>query len=351
MKQIVWIFATIITLASCHPDDDRTSLVWESTMDVTFIVPITGLGDNGYNDCAARGVFRFVEQSGASLTLLRPADRTEAQTMYDQWIEEHADTDSALLILGSSEYAECVIRGAECVVRGTGSGILLYEADNTNMPEGISTLQINRYGVSWLAGAMSQDADALILAATPHIHTLETSIAGFMAGHQAYQPKETTTRSCRIEYLADSEQGFAMPDSAYRYIYPMTEAFSTMIFPLLGGSGNGVLRALNDNAFSMPLVVGMDVDQSALCSRLPFSVVMHIDEVLYRLLQQWASGKGIPRSTCLGMRDGATEIVFNPNFAQELSIWENWYAKEGYFVQLYQQYKEEAMRQEDMYEK
>ena len=258
----------VLALSACSSDDDGPTGRDEGLArlaTVTLMATSNGLGDNGYNDAAAEGVFAFAGETGTRLRLLLPKDETEAQTMYRQWLTDNAKQDSAVLILGSSVYEDMARRIGQLdnlqfdnYSRSSASRVLLFESDAEI--DGISSVIISRYGVSWLAGAMSQGFDALILAAAKDVPALEESIDGFQEARKAYAG-EFEDRPCRTElhYLVDGEAGFAMPDSAYRYMARRAASVSSydeMIFPLLGGSEAGVLRYLNDNEFTTALLGG-----------------------------------------------------------------------------------------------
>lgn len=343
-------FCTVLALSACSKDEDgsQPEVVRQAT--VTLMVSPNGLGDNGYNDVAAEGIFAFAHETGTRLRLLLPEDMTEAEAMYRQWLTDNAEQDSAVLILGSSTYEQMArkIGQLDNFSRSGGCRMLLFES-NAEI-DGVATLMVNRYGVSWLAGAMSQNFNALVLAAAPGFSTLEEAIAGFMDARATYAGEYggwpcTTT----VHYLSDGEQGFAMPDSAYRYIAKCADDafdYDEIIFPLLGGSEAGLLHYLNDDEFAMALMVGMDVDQTGLSSRIPFSVVIRIGDVLHRYLTDWLAGREWPASQRLGMEAGAADIVITPNFLQHLSIWDERYSDPDTFQRLYEQYKEEAIRKE-----
>lgn len=340
----------VLALSACSSDDDGTGRDERPARlaTVTLMTTPNGLGDNGYNDAAAEGVFAFAGETGTRLRLLLPKDETEAEQMYRQWLTDNAAQDSAVLILGSSVY-ETIARSNRATLSGKGSRVLLFESDAEI--DGVSTVIISRYGVSWLAGAMSQGFDALVLTATPGITLLEESVAGFQEARAVYGG-EFEDRPCQttVHYLAEGASGFAMPDSAYRYIARRAASVSyydEMIFPLLGGSEAGVLRYLNDNEFTTALMVGMDVNQTGLSSRIPFSVVIRIGDVLKQCLADWLAGREWPARQRLGMRDGAADIVITPRFAQHLTIWDNRYNDPDTFQRLYNQYKEEAIRKEE----
>ena len=72
-----------------------------------------------------------------------------------------------------------------------------------------------------------------------------------------------------------------MPDSAYRWASKMDELF---VYPLAGGSNNGIYKSSRDMLFSTMLVAGMDVDCSAFSGRIPFSMVIHIDRIIENYL-------------------------------------------------------------------
>ena len=348
----------MLALVACGSDDDDPTgrdegLARQAT--VTLMTTPNGLGDNGYNDAAAEGVFTFAGETGTRLRLLLPKDETEAQTMYRQWLTENAAKDSAVLILGSSVYEDMAksIHNSQFIMHNSGSRVLLFESDAEI--DGISSIIISRYGVSWLAGAMSQNFDALVLTATPGITLLEESVAGFQEARKSYAG-EFEERPCQttVHYLSEGVSGFAMPDSAYRYMARRADKvlnYDEMIFPLLGGSEAGVLRYLNDNEFTTALMVGMDVDQTGQSSRIPFSVVIRIGDVLNQYLADWLAGREWPAHQRIGMKDGAADIVITPNFVDHLVINDDRYNDPDTFQRLYEKYKEEAIRKEEAYEK
>lgn len=358
MRRIFCCLLGLVALSSCSKRDDDAMSLEEYTpkqATVTLMVTPNGLGDNGYNDAAVEGIFAFVGETGTRLRLLLPNDEAEAETMYHQWLTENEKLDSAILILGSPVYEKMASRN-RVALAGKGSRVLLFES-NVEI-DGVSTVMISRYGVSYLAGAMSQDFDALILPATKGIQTLEESIAGFQDAREIYAgeynglPCKTT-----LHYLADGEAGFAMPDSAYRYIARRADksfpvgTYDEMIFPLLGGSEIGVLCYLNDDDFIMALMIGMDVDQTGQSSRIPFSVVIRIGEVLKQYLNEWYVGREWPASRKLGMKNEAADIAITPDFTKKLEVFDKRYGDPGTFQRLYDKYKDEAVRKEEEYEK
>lgn len=352
IKRYIYALLGLLLFVACRKDDDNVQLEDVRQATVTYLATPNGLGDNGYNDEAAEGIFAFAKETGTRLRLMLPENEAEAEQMYRQWLTDNAENDSAVLILGSSSYEQMVKGVSSFKFRDSekkGTRILLFES-NAEI-DGVSTVMVSHYGVSYLAGAMSQRFDALILAAAKGVPTLEESIAGFQDARSKYAgeylgfPCQTT-----LHYLADGEEGFAMPNSAYRYITERSDNafdYNEMIYPLIGGSITGVIRSLNDNDFTTALMIGMDVDMTGRSARIPFSVVIRIGDVVKRYLNDWIAGREWPKHQRFGMREGATDIVITPHFLQNLDLWDERYREPDTFQKLYEQYKEEAMTYED----
>ena len=340
---------SLLLLAACSKDNEVEE-TQAGLATVTYLTTPNGLGDNGYNDAAAEGIFAFAFETGTRLRLLQPNNDTEAEQMFSQWLVENADADSAVLIIGSSVYEAMARRvsaqhQAELAnVHGRGGRVLLFETETAI--EGITTMAVSRYGASYLCGAMSGAFDALVLSAVKGNPILEESVKGFLDGYNAHHAEDTRVE---VQYLSDNELGFAMPDSAYKLMSArIAESFvyREMVFPRLGGSAIGVLRAMNDKEANLGLVIGMDVDQSALSSRVPFSMVVYIGDVLHRYLDDWLLGREWPASCTLGMAEGGTDVMLHPSFYQEGVPMDNRYRDPETFKRLYEQYKEEAMNNE-----
>ena len=346
-----------MALSSCTGiHDDATSP--PKLASVTYLVTPNGLGDNSYNDAASEGIFGFSAETGIPLSMLVPDGIDEAEVMMNEWLTANASRDSAVLIVGSSVYEDIARHMADTrrddlnTLRSHGGRVMLFETDA--VIDGITTVIIARYGVSWLAGAMSRRFDALVLAATDGVALLEESIAGFMEARED-AGSDADGRACRttLHYLSADASGFAMPDSAYRYIAARADNwffYDEFIFPLLGGSEAGVVRYLNSDEFQMALMAGMDVDQTGLSTRIPFSVVFKVGEVLNRLLHDWAEGTDWPAHLRLHLKDGAADIVITPHFSEFLSIIDDRYGDPDTFQLLYDQYKEQAISKEEAYE-
>lgn len=347
LYKITVLLITAMVMQNCSDNESENGTVKVGKAEVTLLVTPNGLGDNGYDDDAANGLFAFMKERGVPIRLLMPKDIAEAEKLYRQWITKNASRDSSVLVVGSTAY-EDILRRNSAELTGQGSRVLLFESQEKI--DGVSTVMINRYGASYLAGAMSKEFDVFILAAAPGFRPLEDAIKGFCNGHEN---ASDGVRKVELQYLADGENGFAMPDSAYHVIYNRasdTWDYDEMIFPLLGGSERGVIKYLNSDEFATALMVGMDVDHTGQSSRIPFSMIIHIGDVLKDYLNAWFLGEEWPETQILGLSEGAVEISLTPNFAENLIIWDKRYESDEIFKKLYTQYYNEAIIKEKDYE-
>lgn len=340
----------LLACIACSSDDEPvpTAPPNRGKPSVTLLVAVEGLGDNGYNDCMVDGIFGFYEQTGIVVRLLLPADAQEAETMYRQWLDANASADSAVIIVSSGSY-ESLVSSVTPRLTGSGSRVLLTESQAAI--SGVSTVAVNRFGASYLAGAMLGALPAFVIAAAPGVPMIETAIRGFREGHAAHAAQGATVT---VGYLSDDERGFVMPDSAYRamdrrmFKDGMFSTYREAVFPLLGGSYVGVQQAMADNQLNGGFLVGMDVNRSGQGNNIPFSLVVHIDHIVSSYLDDWRAGRPWAASATLGLAQQATDIVVDSHFSPNVLISASnpGLSSPEAWVQLYAAFKEEAVKGE-----
>ncbi len=324
-----------VLMASCSEDEGDDGLYRPR---LTVITSLNGAGDNGYNDKITAGVMQFYESHDVAMSLIRPTTIDEARSALHAWLAADADVPS-LLVLAGSDY-EAMMK-SEHLTLGQNRKILMFESDGI---PGICTFRIQRYGASYLAGCMaSPHGEATVVAALPGEQTLADGIRGFADGYSAHNGG----RQAKVAYLADSYSGYAMPDSAYRLAATMEDHF---IYPLAGGSNNGLYKYSREHSLVTMLVAGMDADCSAYSDRVPFSVVIRMDEVVERYLSDWYDGRELAERQTFGLESGVVDIVVSPLFYAGIDIWEDYYQDETYWQNACGQYKAEAIRKEAEYE-
>lgn len=304
----------VISVISACSDDtgEGDEEMVSSCYVLTLICSPNGLGDDGYNDKIFEGVCRFLDVYGDEVEfhLKTPLSIDAALRDYEDWLAEpEKDGKNDLLVLAGSEYRDFPsLKGGPLGHRK----VLLFETKRRDYPVGVYTFNLSMYGVSYWAGSVVgmssgdfelQDS-TLVLAAMPGEPVLEEAIRGYSDGFYAQGG-----RFCRTCYLADSYDGFIMPDSAYRMLDRMGEDY-WMVYPLLGGSAAGVYRYSREVLWTP--TIGMDVDCSSITTAVLFSVVRKMDGVVEMYLEDWVAGKEWPVNQTFGLSSGWVDIVVSP---------------------------------------
>ena len=315
MKTICCMLSAVLLFAACNKDDQEvTEAVVKSRPRVTMMTTVNGLGDNGYNDLMVNGLFLFHELMDVPVSLIQPQNMLEAKMAYGRWLALNENADSAVLILGSSAYEE-MVKSTPVHLKGKGSRILLLESEAAI--DSVTTLTINRYGASYIAGALTAKRNAYVLVAMRNMKQLEEAIQGFKDGHQAYSEGKTKVD---VEYLADGEDGFAMPDSAYHVMANHISQYNKnttiflydeAVFPLLGSSFTGAMMAMTTYEFNSGIVVGIDTDRRGQSPCIPFSMVVNVHTIIADYLIRWKTGYEWPATQKLGLSNQATGIIFD----------------------------------------
>lgn len=311
------------------PDDQKPRL--------TVITSMGGLGDMGYNDLIMAGIMRFYEKNDVRMSLIRAADTADARRAIDTWLAEGGGGAQSLLVLAEDSYAE-PLRDRD-VSLAPNRRILIFESDGDDLPQGVTSFAIDRYGAAWLAGRMcSEHTSATVLAAMPGNSTLNAAIEGFSDGYA-----DGGGGQAGVMYLADGPEGFDMADSAYRMTGQLD---STVILPLAGGSNNGVYKQARE-VFSLAMVIGMDADCSLRCQNVPYSIVVKIDSLAERYLTAWLNGSMAAGHATYGLESGVTDIVTSPYFYTDTDYMEEYYATDpDYWNKARAAHKDEAIRKE-----
>lgn len=339
---LLFIFVSLMCcLVSCSKEEvDAVNGDRKGQITVLFLP--NGLGDMGYNDQIMCGIMRFYEAHEVSMNLVRPNNTEEASQALHKWQTETKDKGKSLLVLADSEYEKLVTTSSLNLSKN--QQILLFETMNQNLPEGVNSFHINRYGASYLAGCMAKEHEAAtIVAAMPGEPMLQESIQGFTDGYQGHSDKLV-----ELVFLSDSDEGFSMEDDAYRVASEIGNAF---IFPLAGGSNNGIYKYSRETDFYLSLIVGMDTDCSMYSDRIPFSMVIHIDKVVEQYLTDWLNDLSLEHNQTFGLESGVIDIALSPVFYRNLNIWEEYYMDNGYWENAYQSHKVEAIGKEKEYGK
>lgn len=338
----------LLLLPACSDDEPAGDATDGSKGTVTVLLPVEGLGDNGFYDNLMTGVFEFADSAGVSLRMLYPDNLEDAENMYREWLSANGGSDNSLLVLAVQAHADFVRRQPP-VLTGKGSGVIVVDADSAALPTaGVSPVYIDRYAACYLAGAMCCQLSTITLLANPSRQFVKESAQGFADGYAAFTDGRSELFEDDLTHetvvLSTDDRGFDLPDSAYNFAISHTEEVETIVFPVIGGSAAGVYNALENDVYSVTLAVGMEGDMGSRCSRVPFSVVYNVGNSLRALLHDWSTTGTLPARTDLTLDNGGISFPVNDDIFYTKTygpwIWQvYWFAEADYYRRAYERYR------------
>lgn len=330
----------VILLAATGKQDEPIHVDDHVCADITVLTPLSGLGDNGYNDDALAGVLDAATTSRLEVSLLRPKSLEQAGEYVRQWSDD-GNSKRRLLILADAEYSAILSNVSTSATKS----VLLFERDGKDVPSDIASFRISRYGSAYLAGCLAKGSPKVhIIQGKKGDRTCEEAAIGFASGYKTVRPEgEIISHS-----LSDTYKGWSMPDSLYRIASQYPDDF---FFPLAQGSNAGVYKFSRESPFVLMLIAGTDVDCSLFSKRIPFSVIIDIRSIVKEYVSRWINGDNISGHTDFGMKDDKAAVKFNPLFYEINDIWEQYYVEPDYWRNIYDIYHEDAIREEEKYEK
>jgi hypothetical protein len=186
--------------------------------------------------------------------------------------------------------------------------VLFLEDDGVGAPEWLHTGKIERYGASYLSGAMVEQQRAVIIAAMPGEPVLESSIEGFKKGYESVKGREVDS----VYYLADDFKGFTMQNRARAIVdsIQLNDMFSYYtVFPLAGAANIGAYNGLYEETLMQ--AIGVDNDYSSISDNIPFSINISIDRFVQDYLEGWHATQQLPKRRVVGLGSEYVQIVFN----------------------------------------
>lgn len=288
-----YFIAFILFVAACQDDandpDDMQSEQNRYKTDISILFSPQGLGDHAYNDLILKGALEAQQETGTEVTIYSPSTLEEGEGLIEYWlyyIIADSTKNNALVIAGN-EYEpfvkDWIERKKDTLTEELLRKILLFETSDTELP--VYTFMINMYGASYIAGSIATlfTDSAAVIAANPTDLSLKRNVDGFRDGFL-----DNAGLSVATSYLASDFNGYSMPQEAYEQTDSLTDLNYQFIYPVAGGSNQGVYRYSREHPDKF-YTAGMDVNLSAYSAHITFSTVKHVDQVVKKYIQQFCT--------------------------------------------------------------
>ena len=269
---------------------------------------VNGLGDRGYNDAICRGVEKAAAQFDCETWHITPQDMDEGKGLLQLLVEELSEEDGEDFLIVTADVGYVTPETMSLIGSSNGCETLILESRETY--KGACTVNVPLYGASWMAGQLASRMDGVdkigIVCARPEYPQLQEAIEGFVSGADGADVSVTDVD------FGDSDP-FDSADLLYR-LSPSLEKTYRMIYPLCGGSTQGLLTYCRENPESSFYTVGIDSDMSRYSEKVPFSIVKNMENVLYKSIERWLTKKRLPSHLEFGMKEGYVEVIVSPKY-------------------------------------
>jgi basic membrane protein A and related proteins len=302
------LLAAIIVL-SVMPDGPAAPVV--------YIVYASEKGDQSYTDSAVQGL--LAAQKDLSFTA-REFTLNESKTLPAVLENAPGPEKPGLIIMIGFQYTNYTqqlaaqypdIRFLAIDQSGTGS-------------ENVRVTEITSYGDSYLAGVLAASATrtgrvGIIMGMESAL--LDAFLQGYTDGVHAVNPSITVDHTWVQRYSPD---GFKDPEQAGRVAEAMYRNGTDVIYTCAGASNRGAFETADTTPGRY--VIGTDSDQSPLGPDVVLaSAIKRVDRVVYTGIAEQLSGTFTGGERVVGLKDGATGILYNPKFLfynETVSAWE-----------------------------
>lgn len=332
LTKLFFGIALIVCLFISCEMHNRTIEHTEDLGVVSVIYAPSGLGDRGYNDNIYKGIQQGRILHGFRLENYLPNSIEQAEEYMKEWLNDEPGV-KRLLIMASSDFEGFVKSHSSQIPDDGDNRVVLLESRINDQP--FYTVYLPLYGAAYQAGVATMQlpgADkSLVLCANPFVESIHDATSGFIEGYSLYGGQQ-----CDVLYLSDKHsEGFAAADHVYRMCYDLENEYG-FIFPLIGGSSQGLLRFTREYPRSF-YTASMDVDQSEYSNRVTYSVLKHTDRAILKILEQWVNDTPIPRNQRWGLESGMVKVSSAANYLD-------------FFCDIFEFNRDEAILKETNYE-
>lgn len=323
--------AAVFALAGCARDDNSSSAS-EELCDTSGDGPKVGLaydvggrGDQSFNDSAAAGMERAVEELGATCTEGEAQDG-EPESAREDRLRTMAEGGYNPIIGIGFAYSEAVDAVAPDNPEVNFAVVDGFDPTPDEPNDNVAYLGFAEHEGSFLVGvaaAEKTEADHVGFVGGVNIALIQKFQAGYEAGVEAVNPDIEVD----VTYIEQSNlSGFADPAGGKAAAAGMYDGGADIVYHAAGGSGSGVFDAAVEAGEGM-WAIGVDSDQYLTATEeqqqhILTSMLKRVDVATFDMIQSVADGKplvsyqtynleddGVGYSTSGGYIDDITDVI------------------------------------------
>jgi basic membrane protein A len=269
---------------------------------VGFLVPVSGLGDQSFNDITYAGLVRARNDFGFTLVI----GQCEASPQSHKFELLNMLDENVDIIVANGWEFEDLIR--EYAPKNPEKIFIINDVAVSGMKNVISSVYSQHEG-AFLAGtlaALVTKTDKIGFVGGMNIPVIASFERGFIEGVQ-YINKNIELFS---KYLAGDSKtgvGFHNPKLGYSVAHELYDNSVDVIFSVAGLSGNGVIRAAAERKL---YVIGVDADQDHMAKGYVLSSVMkRMDIAVYAVLSEVIGGSVVPGVHHFNLENGGVSLT------------------------------------------
>lgn len=269
---------------------------------VGFLVPVSGLGDQSFNDITYAGLVKARNEFGFTLVI----GQCEAGSLsYRYELENMLDADVDIIVANSYEFVDLI---KEYAPKNPEKIFILNDAAVSGLTNVVSTVFSQHEG-AFLAGtlaALVTKKDKIGFVGGLNIPVIQSFERGFVEGVQ-YINKDIEVTVKYLDGDGKTGMGFHNPRLGYAIANAMYDTGIDVIFSVAGLSGNGVIRAAEEHK---RYVIGVDSDQDHMAKGYVLTSVMkRLDMAVYTVLSEISGGHVEPGVHYFNLENGGVSLT------------------------------------------
>jgi basic membrane protein A len=269
---------------------------------VGFLVPVSGLGDQSFNDITYAGLVKARSEFGFTLIV------GQCQTgplSHKIEMQKLLDSGADIVVANGWEFADVV---KESALKNPMRLFILNDSPLMGLDNVISTVFSQHEG-AFLAGALAAlvtKSGRVGFVGGKDIEVIRAFQLGFTEGAE-YISKDVKVVTTYLEGGGNIGIGFDNPALGYSVALGLYDEDVDVIFSVAGLSGNGVIRAAGERK---RYVIGVDADQDYMAKGYVLTSVMkRLDIAVYNVLSELSSGHAVRGIRSFDLQNGGVDLT------------------------------------------